>query len=308
MLPAPPLSAAGITFPIAPLTDMRATLGVYRYGFRDPTTRLTATEFWRATLTPDGPATLHMWWDRFEAGAEAWGPGGSWILQRAAAIAGAHDAGFDCAPDAHPAVAAAHRNHPGVRIGASGMLYHELLPTILAQRITGGEAVDQWRRVCERLGEPAPGPDATLRLPPSPAVLLGRPAWWFHPLGVEAKRAEALRTVARYARRIDEWAELAPLQAAAKLQLLRGIGPWTIGAALGPALGDPDAVPVGDYHIPNMVAWALAGEPRGTDARMLQLLDPYQGQRGRVIRLLGMNGNAAPKFGPRQRIQPMYRR
>jgi hypothetical protein len=43
-------------------------------------------------------------------------------------------------------------------------------------------------------------------------------------------------------------------------------------------------------------------------AQMLQLLEPYAGQRGRVIRLLGLDGNAAPKFGPRQRIQPMHRR
>ena len=77
--------------------------------------------------------------------------------------------------------------------------------------------------------------------------------------------------------------------------------------ALGPALGDPDAVPVGDYHIPNTVSWALAGEPRGTDARRLELLEPTRGQRGRVIRLLGLDGHAAPAFGPRQRIQPMYK-
>ena len=82
----------------------------------------------------------------------------------------------------------------------------------------------------------------------------------------------------------------------------------SIGSALGPSHGDADAVPVGDYHVKNMVAWALAGEPRGTDERMLDLLEPYAGQRGRVVMLLGRDGHAAPKFGPRQRIQPMYRR
>ena len=77
---------------------------------------------------------------------------------------------------------------------------------------------------------------------------------------------------------------------------------------LGPALGDQDAVAVGDFHLPNLVSWALAREPRGTDDRMLELLSPYIGQRGRVIRLLALDGNRAPAFGPRQRIQPMYRR
>ena len=63
--------------------------------------------------------------------------------------------------------------------------------------------------------------------------------------------------------------------------------------------GDPDAVSVGDYHIPNTVAWALAGEPRGDDARMLELLEPFRGHRGRVCVLLAAAGIAAPRFGPR---------
>ena len=85
------------------------------------------------------------------------------------------------------------------------MLFHELVPTILGQRITAGEAIRQWHRLCRKLGEPAPGPH------PGPACCrrrrrrwLGRPAWWFHPLGVEAKRAEALRAVGKHAEKL--WA------------------------------------------------------------------------------------------------------
>ena len=76
-----------------------------------------------------------------------------------------------------------------------------------------------------------------------------------------------------------------------------GRGPlprWACGR-----FGDPDAVSVGDFHLPNLVAWALAGEPRGTDDRMLELLEPYRGQRGRVIRLLELGGFGAPRYGPR---------
>ncbi len=41
--------------------------------------------------------------------------------------------------------------------------------------------------------------------------------------------------------------------------------------------------------------------------RMLALLAPFGGVRGRVIRLLGWGGRHAPAFGPRQRILPMHR-
>ena len=65
------------------------------------------------------------------------------------------------------------------------------------------------------------------------------------------------------------------------------------------ALGDPDAVGLGDYNLPNMVCWALAGERRGGDERMLELLAAFSGHRGRVIALLEASGVSAPRFGPR---------
>ena len=77
------------------------------------------------------------------------------------------------------------------------------------------------------------------------------------------------------------------------LRAIPGIGPWTAAEVGIRAFGDPDAVSVGDFHLPNMVAWALAGEPRGTDERMLELLEPYRGQRGRVLRLLELSGGGA---------------
>ena len=91
------------------------------------------------------------------------------------------------------------------------------------------------------------------------------------------------------------------------LRTFPGIGPWTAAEVGIRAFGDPDAVSVGDFHLPSMVTWALAGEPRGTDERMLELLEPYRGQRGRVLRLLELTGGGGgpPRRGPRLSRQPI---
>ena len=84
-----------------------------------------------------------------------------------------------------------------------------------------------------------------------------------------------------------------------RLRAFPGVGAWTAAEVAHIALGDVDAVSVGDFHLKNQVSWALAGEARGTDERMLELLEPWRGQRARVLRLLGTGGIQAPRFGPR---------
>ena len=285
------------------------TLGAFGAGRGDPTTWLGPGHFVRATFTPDGPGTLCIRWvgELETADAFAWGPGATWLLDRVPALTGALDAPPPAPSDCYPVVARAWRNHPDIRVGASGDLYHELLPTVIQQRITAGEAFRQWRLLCRALGTPAPGPFSGLLLPPAPASLWRRPTWWFHPLGIERSRARALCEVARVADRLWEWASSDRSRCGRLLVQLPGIGPWTVGSVLGPALGDPDAVAVGDYHLPHMVAWALRREARADDARMLELLEPFAGQRGRVIRLLAADGHRAPKFGPGRRVLPMHR-
>lgn len=73
------------------------------------------------------------------------------------------------------------------------------------------------------------------------------------------------------------------------------------------ALGDADAVSVGDYHVPHLVSWALAGEPRGSDERMLELLEPFRPHRGRVQRLLLASQIRPPAFGPRMDVRAIDR-
>ena len=98
---------------------------------------------------------------------------------------------------------------------------------------------------------------------------------------------------------VDEAAALPIDVAEDRLATVQGIGPWTVAEVARLAFGDADAVSVGDYHVPNIVAWALAREPRGSDERMLELLEPYRPHRGRVQRLLEVSGIRAPAFGPR---------
>ena len=88
-----------------------------------------------------------------------------------------------------------------------------------------------------------------------------------------------------------------------RLTAIPGIGPWTAAEALRVATGDPDLVSLGDYHLPSLVAWALVGEARADDQRMLELLEPYRGQRGRVVRLLEASGIQVPRFGPRMALR-----
>ncbi len=127
----------------------------------------------------------------------------------------------------------------------------------------------------------------------------------FHPFGIEQRRADTLRRAAAEADRLERCHDSAA--ATGRLRAIAGIGPWTTAEVVRIAYGDADAVSVGDYHIPNTVAWALAGEPRADDTRMLALLEPFRGHRGRVCLLLEADGRHAPRFGPRMPIRSFAR-
>lgn len=285
--------------------QIRNCVSWYRRGRGDPTTRLGPTSMVRAMRTPDGPATALVDWSRTSTRIEAWGAGADHAAAAIESMIG-NDAPFDLPPDPHPLIAEAARRSPVRAAGASRDLYHCLVPAVIEQRITAGEALRQYAILVRRLGEAAPGPFPGLLLPPDPHRLARLPTWWFHPIGIERKRAATLIAVARASHHFWDWARLPHHETAAKLSLISGVGPWTIGMVMGPACGDDDAVAVGDYHLPNLVAWNLAGEARGDDARMLELLARFRPQRGRVLRLIAAAGQRAPAFGPKRRIIPMH--
>jgi 3-methyladenine DNA glycosylase/8-oxoguanine DNA glycosylase len=275
--------------------DLGETLSPLRHGLGDRTIRVSRTETWLAMRTVDGPATVRVRLSGAEVEASAWGDGAELLLASVSALIGEEDT-----PDAlvarHPIIRNLQRRHPGLRLPRTRRVLHALVPTILEQKVTGTEAFRSYASLLRAFGEPAPGP-GDLLLPPAPATLAGLPYHALHPLGIERRRAEVVRRAASRA----DWLEAAATaaEAARRLRSLPGIGAWTAAEVVRIAFGDPDAVSIGDYHIPNMVAWALAGEPRADDARMLELLEPYRGQRGRVQRLLEVGRVTAPRYGPR---------
>ncbi|GGQ56635.1 hypothetical protein GCM10010166_27690 [Couchioplanes caeruleus subsp. azureus] len=272
----------------------------------DPCGRLADGDFWLAARTPEGPASLHLARTGAELTATGHGPGAQWIVERADAVAGLRDdlGDFPALAARHPLVARLARTFAGLRFPATGQVFHRLIRAVLEQKVTGIEAHRAYRALVRHFGEPAPGP-AGLVLPPDPDAVAATPYWTFHPFGVEQRRTQALLRCAVEAARLERCADSA--EATRRLTAIPGIGPWTAAEVVRTAYGDPDAVSVGDFHIPNAVAWALAGEARGTDARMLELLEPFTGHRGRVCELLAAGGIAAPKFGPRMPIRGFAR-
>ncbi|MDQ4026155.1 MAG: DNA-3-methyladenine glycosylase 2 family protein, partial [Actinomycetota bacterium] len=142
-----------------------------------------------------------------------------------------------------------------------------------------------------------------LTLPPPPRTLASLPYHAFHRFGIERRRAETVRTASSYAHRLEETTLLGREAARRRLLALPGVGPWTAARVVGTAFGDADAVVVGDYHLPHLVSWVLAGEPRADDARMIELLEPYAGQRGRVLRLIVAGGSRPEAHHPHRRLR-----
>lgn len=284
--------------------DMKSSIGFLgmKAAGRPP---LTDREAWLAFRSPEGPVTIEVQHRGSRAEATAWGPGAEWGINQVPSILG-----LDDDPDGMPTppglVRDLFRRTPGLRLGHTGVVFDAILPTILGQRVTSREAKQGYRKLVQWHGEDAPGP-APLRLAPDPVFLAGLPYYEYHRAGIERSRAQIVTEAARRAKRLQEIIGMDRESAWQRLQAVRGVGPWTAAMVMGIAWGDQDAIPVGDYHLPNMVAFALAGEPRGDDDRMLELLEPYRPQRRRALVLIKGSGIKAPKYGPRSAIRSIER-
>jgi 3-methyladenine DNA glycosylase/8-oxoguanine DNA glycosylase len=286
------------TVPLSVPLDLTLTLGPLLRGRGDPTMRLERDEAVRAWRTPSGPATVAIVVHPDRVAGEAWGAGAAWALDRLPALLGLDDLAADTYVPPHAGLARLAGRVRGLRIGRTGCVLDALVPAILEQRVTRAESQGGMRGMVRVHGEPAPGPHG-LRLLPDAATLRDLPTWAYHVLGVEERRALTLRRVADRAERLEETASRPLDEAYRRLTSIDGVGAWTAAEVGARAFGDPDVVSVGDLHLPSTVSWALAGEPRATDERMLELLEPLRGQRGRMVRWIEAAGIRPPRFGPR---------
>ncbi len=273
--------------------DLVSTLAPIGFG---PSLRVDGPDAWRATRTPEGAATIHLRQVAGRVEVEAWGPGASWAAAHAPELSGEEDDATSFQPR-HRLIADLHRRHLGLRLPRTHAVFEALVPAVLAQKVTTIEAEASYRALMAAAGEPAPGP-VRMKLPPSPQVLARTPYWAFHRFGVERRRAEVIIRAAVSAKRLEETTAMSRTDAYRRLEAFPGVGPWTAAKVALAALGDSDAVAVGDYHLPHIVGYAFEGTARSSDERMLELLEPYRGHRARVIRLLHLAGISAPRFGP----------
>ncbi|MCG7422299.1 3-methyladenine DNA glycosylase [Micrococcus porci] len=306
--------------------DVAATLRPLQRGAADPTVRAAPTGVWLTRRERvDGatlPATLLVSPQvRGEVTARAWGPGAAAALAGLPALLGLHDTGWDAfdallAPDPRRpslphALREARRTREGLRLPAAGHLSTQLMTVVLEQKVTHDQARHGWRtlvRLAHGIDDatpPGPAP-AGMLLPPTPRAVLAIPSWdWHARAWVQPAQSRTVLEVARRASAVDRLgAAVAPgdvagtAALAARLQAIPGVGPWSAAEALQRSHGSADLVSVGDFHLAHLVGQVLAGR-RTDDAGMLRLLQPWEGHRQRVVRMIGASGASKERFGPR---------
>ncbi|MGC9542631.1 DNA-3-methyladenine glycosylase family protein [Streptomyces sp. UG1] len=285
--------------PEGPL-DLGLVLGPLRRGPGDPTFRaMPDGSVWRACLTPAGPGTLRVSARGAEVRGEAWGPGSEWLLERLPELLGAADDPSVFVPR-HRVVAMARHRRPGLRLTRTGLVMESLIPSVLEQKVTTDEAYRAWRLLVRKYGEPAPGPaPGRMCVMPDARTWALIPSWEWHRAGVDNKRASTILRAVRVAARMEEAVRMPPAEAQARLEVVPGIGPWTSAEVVQRSHGAADAVTVGDLHLPGIVGFALAGDRDADDSVMLELLEPYAGQRHRAARLILLSGRVPARRAPR---------
>lgn len=256
--------------------DFRRSLVLHRFGRYDPTASLDEHGFSKAFHWRGQSVRIRIERGDATASLRLHGPKG--LVEQWSASFPPPDGYAEFQPD-HGGLVRLHNRFRGLRVVAVPWLYDLACNCVLQQRVRLPEATVSWRRIVERFGSEGvfPSPKQLARLAPPQ----------LRPCGVDHKRAKTLITLAGQ-HAIDGVLddEPSPDELARWLRALPGIGPWTTQMILLFGAGDPNAVPFGDWHLPHVVSMFFRGRRRGSDEQMLELLEPFAGQRGRVARLI----------------------
>lgn len=283
--------------------DVRRMLSPLQRGRRDPTHQVDADgSVWRTTIAPTGAATYRISTTAAgEIACQAWGPGAEWVLAGLPDLLGDRDS-LDGFEPGLPVLERALTRNPWLRMPRTNRVMESLVPAVLEQKVTGKEATSAFQHLVRRFGTSAPGPAPEgMVVPPSPRAWRLVSSWEWHHAGVQPFQSRTIIAAATVASRLEECVDLPPDDALGRLRVVPGIGEWTAAEVAQRALGDADAISVGDFHLAAFVGWALVGRPID-DAEMVALLEPWRPHRQRVVRLLGLSGATKPRFGPRLTI------
>jgi 3-methyladenine DNA glycosylase/8-oxoguanine DNA glycosylase len=265
-----------------PEVDLTSSMALQQLGRDDPSASSTSSSFSKVHYGSDGKIVYHTLTECADGldvrvqgeTAERWL--GFWQNQFPLRD------GLETFVPQHPMVRHLAQLFPALRIVAVPWLFDVAVGAILQQRVSAFSAFADFRKITLRFGTPTAWGVAF----PSARQLAAIPAFELQSLGVDVKRAQTLRALAKseLRRPLIQFEQVSALRA--HLIAITGIGPWTTEMIAGFGKGCTDALPLGDLHLPALVSRALAREPSGSDSRMTELLEGYRGQRFRVVRLL----------------------
>ncbi|WP_432854474.1 DNA-3-methyladenine glycosylase family protein [Amycolatopsis sp. CA-161197] len=279
--------------------DAKLTLKSLRRGRYDPTHRVEADgTLWRTARTSSGLVTYRIRQQRLDdLDVDAWGPGAEELVGNIRSELGEHDRPEEFRPG-HPVLERAWKRLPGLRVPRTGRLFEALVPAVLEQRVVGLDAMAAWARLVRAHGGAAPGPaHETMRVMPSPEEWAKIPVWEWRRAGVDLQRSRTITFVSRHAAKLDRAAG-DPARAYELMSLMPGVGVWTAAQVGHRALGDADALPLGDFHLGRMTGLALAGHPLADD-EIEAFYRPWRPHRYRVVRILELTPGTAPRRGHR---------
>lgn len=244
----------------------------------------------RAEPGPRGPLVFVAAQRAGQVALQVWGPADTAPDARDAALDDAHD-WIGARDDGDVAALTAHDRTLHVVARRLGPVRLSRMPRVqealgraalgaLVQRVEAGRSATQ---LAALIGAAAP---EGLWCWPTAEAIARTPAHAMRRCGVSRRSAGVLHGGALDAAALERVRD-DPRTLERRLRAIRGLGEWTAGETRR-FLGDPDAVPLGDDSLPGLVCHALTGAEGDecTDAAMLALLEPYEGQRGRVVRLV----------------------